>query len=129
MKGKWPDDVVLQLENWSVWIDGGKQAVSSISPFPAYKLAARGKRAGNVIPIFTIEAEKADRIIESMVERYKNPLKLHYRWNQSTRTQESKARSCNCCVETYLLRLNEAHHLFEALWHGRRPVAFDREFG
>lgn len=114
---KWPAETVRLLENWAAWLANDRKPVSAISPFPAYRLSGRGKRDGNIIPMFGIEAEKADRIICAMVARYQQPLRLHYGWRETTRSVRNKARSCNCAIGTYYSRLDEAHALFAQAWY------------
>lgn len=126
MKGNWPDETVRLLENWAMWVAGGR--ISTWSRFPAYNLALPGPRAGNVIPILGVEAEKADRIITDMVPRYQKPLRMHYLW--LLRSDRSRALACNCALDTYKARLDEAHALFMRTWHAQitllRPVVFER---
>lgn len=118
MRGSWSDETVRLLQNWALWIQSGRRAgESTIGPFPAYRMASRGKRAANVIPILGVDAEKSDRIIEALPPRYSMPLRMHYCW--TLRADRSKADSCNCSVNTYKARLNEAHSMFESAWYGR----------
>lgn len=116
VKESWSEETVRLLENWAMWLANDRKPVSTISPYPAYRLAARGKRAGNVIPIISVEAERTDKIIVAMVPRYQQPLRLHYLW--VTRSVENKARSCSCAISTYYVRLDEAHAMFGREWHG-----------
>lgn len=118
MRKSWPEETVRILENWAMWLINDKKPVSLISPYPAYRMAARGKRAGNIIPILGIDAEKADDIITRMVPRYQQPLRMHYLW--TLRSDRSKALACNCALNTYKDRLNEAHALFESEWYQSR---------
>lgn len=127
MKEPYADETIRILSNWAAWIANDKKPISPISPYPAYRLSGRGKRDGNIMPVFSIEAEKADRIIASMVERYRYPLTLHYSWKETTRSVRNKASSCRCAIGTYYERLNEAHRIFEREWYGahtaRRAIA------
>lgn len=120
MKGNWPDETVRLLENWAMWVSGSRSFCSG-SQFPAYNLAMPGKRAGNVVPILGVEAERADRIISAMTLRYQQPLRMHYLW--TVRSDESRALACGCCLNTYKERLSEAHALFERAWYQRSAVA------
>lgn len=120
-KGNWPDEVVRILENWAIWVQNDRRPLSPIGAYPAYRLSARGPRAGNVIPILGVDAEKADRIVTGMVHRYQHPLRMHYMW--TVRSIESRARACNCSVNTYKDRLNEAHTLFAQAWWPVRETA------
>lgn len=124
MRESWSHETIRLLTNWSMWIINDRKPVGSTSPYPAYKMASRGKRAGNVIPIISIEAEKADRIIMGMVARYQQPLRMHYMWTM--RSDRSKALACNCALDTYKARLCEAHAMFEREWYGEKlnnPIA------
>jgi hypothetical protein len=117
MRGNWSHETVRLLENWAMWLANDRKPVSEISPYPAYRMSSRGKRAGNVIPIISMEAEKADAIICAMAARYQKPLRMHYGW--AARSDRSSALACNCCVDTYKSRLNEAHRLFEEAWYAK----------
>jgi hypothetical protein len=119
VKEQWPDETVRLLENWAAWVANDRKSISPISPYPAYRLSGRGKRDGNIIPMFSIEAEKADRIISAMVPRYQQPLRLHYGWKETTRSVRNKALCCNCAIGTYYTRLDEAHNLFAREWYQR----------
>ena len=119
MKGNWPYDIVRLLENWAMWVQNDRRPVA-MNTYPAYQLAARGKRAGNVIPILGVEAERADVIITAMSPRWQQPLRMHYMWTM--RSNYSRAQSCNCSVNTYKDRLNQAHAMFETVWYQRNPV-------
>lgn len=114
MKSKWDHEIVRLLENWALWTVGGR--VSSNSSFPAYNLAPPGKRAGNVMPVLAVEGERADRVITALATRYQQPLRMHYLWTM--RSDRSKALACNCCVNTYKARLDEAHTRFSQGWYG-----------
>lgn len=118
MKGDWPDEIVRLLENWALWVQNDKRPVNTVGIYPAYQLAARGPRAGNVIPILSVDAEKSDRIISSMVHRYQHPLRMHYMW--TIRSDRSRALACNCSLNTYKDRLNHAHILFHEQWYAPR---------
>lgn len=115
MKGNWPDEIVRLLENWALWIQNDKRPVNTIGIYPAYQLAARGPRAGNVIPILSVDAERTDKIITGMVLRYQQPLRMHYMW--TVRSDRSRALACNCSVNTYKDRLNDAHVMFRQQWY------------
>ena len=117
MRGNWPQETVRLLENWAMWLANDRKPVGASSPYPAYRLANRGKRAGNVIPIISMEAEKADRIVSEMLPRFGQPLRMHYFW--TARSDKSRASACNCCVDTYKDRLNEAHKLFAEAWYAQ----------
>lgn len=121
MKGNWPEEIVRLLENWAVWTQNDKRPLSGIGAFPAYRLAARGPRAGNVIPILSVDAERADAIISAMTPRHQRPLRMHYMWTM--RSDRSRALACNCSINTYKVRLNDAHALFECAWYRRAPAA------
>jgi hypothetical protein len=114
MRGDWPGEIVRVLDNWAMWVVGGRY-YSNISPFPAYRLAQPGPRYGNVMPILCAEAERADRLISAMSPRWAQPIRMHYLWIM--RSDHSRAMSCNCSVNTYKARLNEAHALFENQWY------------
>ena len=116
MKGDWPDEIVRLLENWALWVQNDKRPPSVI--YPAYQLAARGKRAGNVIPVLSVDAERSDRIISSMLHRYQHPLRMHYMW--TIRSDRSRALACNCSLNTYKDRLNQAHIMFREQWYVTR---------
>lgn len=118
MRGDWPHEIVRLLENWSMWVSDSK--VGAISPYPAYRLSPPGPRYGNVMPMLVGEAEDTDRVIALLEPRYQMPLRMHYRWQ--ARSDRSKALACNCNVEAYLARLDEAHVLFSRAWHGRKRV-------
>lgn len=119
MRGSWPHEIVRLLENWSMWVQNGKKLPTSpIAPFPAYRMASRGTRSANVMPILGVDAERTDKIIEAMTPRYRVPLTMHYHWTM--RSDRSKALACSCTVNTYKARLNEAHEIFEDRWYGRR---------
>src|SRR4051812_46695067 len=105
MKTKWDDELVRVLENWALWTVGGR--AGSNSPFPAYNLAPPGPRAGNIIPVLSAEGERAERIISSLPPRYQQPLRMHYLW--TLRSDRSRALACNCCLNTYKVRVDEAH--------------------
>ena len=117
MRGNWPDEIVRILENWALWVQNDRRPINTIGIFPAYQLSARGPRAGNVIPVLGVDAEKADKIICAMVPRYQQPLRMHYMWQ--IRSDRSRANSCNCSLNTYKDRVNEAHALFESAWYQR----------
>lgn len=120
---EWPYEIVRILDNWAMWLSNDRRPVSSIT-FPAYSMAARGKRAGNIMPILGVEAEKADAIIRAMTPRYQQPIRMHYCWQ--LRSVRSRALACNCAVNTYYTRLDEAHELFVSAWYVRRAkVAID----
>lgn len=115
MKKKWNDEIVRVLENWAMWLSGSLS--TGISPYPAYRLSAPGPRAGNIIPILSGEAEDADRIIARLPVRYQHPLRMHYCW--PGRSDRSKAASCNCSINTYKTRLDDAHYMFAREWYER----------
>jgi hypothetical protein len=62
-----------------------------------------------------------------MPPRWSKPLALHYCWLKNMRTDENKARNCNCSVPTYKTRLNEAHERFRQEWYGVRETFHDRD--
>lgn len=119
MRGDWPYDIVRMLMNWAMWVQNGRRPVIMTS-FPAYQLANRGKRAANVMPIISVEAERSDRIICALPPRWQQPLRLHYCWE--TRSDRNCAQSCQCSINTYKLRLHQAHGKFADVWYQRVDV-------
>ncbi len=115
MRREWNDEIVRLLNNWAMWMAGDR--VSASSPFPAYNLALPGPRAGNVMPVLNGEAEDVDTVICTLPVRFQQPLRMHYCW--PGRADRSKAKSCNCCLNTYKTRVDDAHFLFSKAWHGR----------
>lgn len=115
MNGNWNDELVRLLSNWALWLAGGQR--SGGSPYPAYNLAPRPPRYGNVMPILSGEAEDVDHVILTLGVRYQQPLRMHYCW--PGRSDRSKASSCSCCLNTYKARLKEAHVLFSQAWYSR----------
>lgn len=119
MKNRWPVDVVLLLENWARWLSSDRRR-SDISPYPAYNLATPGPRAGSTLPVLFGEAEDTDAVIIRMSMRYQQPLRMNYCWaNVADRVN---AKRCNCCLNTYKLRLDEAHTLFAQGWYAKRAT-------
>ena len=116
MKNRWPDDIVILLQNWARWVVSSKGG--DMSPFPAYNLAPPGRRAGSIIPTLNGDAEDADAVITSLSMRYQQPLRMHYLWPNTA--DRANARRCNCCLNTYKVRLDEAHLLFAQGWYARR---------
>lgn len=115
MKGDWPHDIVRLLENWAMWIAAGKKGNSPQSCLK--NIIPPGPRIGNVIPVFTGEAEEADKIICAMPERWQKALRMHYGW--TLRSDRSRAEACLCSVNTYKQRVNQAHKLFSDAWYER----------
>lgn len=116
MKNRWSDDVVTLLRNWAMWVVSTKGG--DMSPFPAYNLAPPGKRAGSEIPMFTGDAEDADQLITAMSHRYQHPLRVHYLWPNTS--DALNAKRCNCSLNTYKTRLDDAHAMFSSAWYARR---------
>lgn len=116
MIDRWPNDMVRLLQNWARWVVSGGGA-SSRSPYPAYNLSPPGPRAGSIIPTLSGEAEDVDHIIGELSMRYQQPLRMHYIWPNTA--DRANARRCNCCLNTYKSRLDEAHRLFAAAWYAR----------
>lgn len=116
MKNRWPDYIVTLLENWARWVVSSKGG--DLSPFPAYNLAPPGRRAGSIIPTLSGDAEDADIVITALSMRYQQPLRMHYLWPNTA--DRANARRCNCCLNTYKARLDEAHLLFAQGWYARR---------
>jgi len=122
MNGNWNGDLVRLLTNWAMWLAGGSRTDSS--PYPAYNLAPRPPRYGNVMPVLTGEAEDVDHVIGELPIRYQQPLRMHYCW--PGRSDRSKAKSCSCSLNTYKSRLNESHRLFSQAWYSRRSLPAGR---
>jgi hypothetical protein len=124
MKNRWGDEIVRLLNNWAMWQAGGSNGGES--SFPAYRLAAPGPRFGNVMPVLSGEAEDVNKVILTLQVRYQQPLRMHYCW--PGRSDRSKALACNCCLNTYKSRLDDAHYLFAQAWYrrnestGRQPA-------
>ncbi len=120
MKNQWPDDIVRMLENWARWLSGDRRrnSDSDISPFPAYNLAPRPPRAGNVLPTLLGEAEEVNAVIVSLTHRYQHPLRMNYCWPDTA--DRVNAKRCSCCLNTYKERLNTAHTLFAQAWYARK---------
>jgi len=119
MKTQWPDEIARLLQNWARWvISGGKD--TDRSPYPAYNLSAPGPRGcihGAVIPTLHGEAETTDHIIIGLSMRYQQPLRMHYIWPNVA--DVTNAKRCSCCLNTYKVRLIEAHILFSQAWYSR----------
>ena len=112
---RWSVDIVRMLQNWARWVvmDGA----SARSPYPAYNLEPPGKRAGSVMPTLSGEAEDVDHVIGTLSMRYQQPLRMNYLWpNVADRVN---AKRCNCALNTYKARLDEAHTLFAQAWYAR----------
>ena len=118
MVGKWSDELVRVLNNWAMWVacDGNPGGSHS----SIYDNGPSGPRAGNVIPVLSGEAMDVDQVICRLPVRYQKPLKMHYCW--PGRSDRSKAATCNCCLNTYKTRLDDAHVLFSRSWYGRKQT-------
>lgn len=115
MQNQWSPEIVRVLENWARWVVSEGSAPRS--PYPAYNLEAPGPRAGSTLPTLNGEAEDADAVISALTHRFQHPLRLNYSWpNVADRVN---ARRCNCCLNTYKSRLDEAHRLFAMGWYAR----------
>lgn len=116
MKNRWSEDIVILLKNWAMWVVSTKGG--DMSPFPAYNLAPPGKRAGSQIPMLNGDAEDADALIVLMSHRYQHPLRVHYLWPNTS--DKLNAKRCNCSLNTYKQRLDDAHAMFASSWYARR---------
>lgn len=101
-------EIERMLENWARWkVSGGWNGAGSISSL--YDMGPRSPRSGNVIPILNGEAEDMDRIIEGLEDvRLKRVIVIQYQWGGA---QETKARRCGCCVNTFKARLEKAQQM------------------
>lgn len=116
-------EIERMLENWARWkVSGGWGGANTISSL--YHLGPRSPRSGNVIPILNGEAEDMDRIIEGLADvRLKRAIVIQYQWGGA---QETKARRCGCCVNTFKDRLDKAKQMILSEKYRRSDAARKR---